>query len=86
MEIKLKGSLRVLTPFDELWLYNEKLKIFRKEVFLGVEDDGSDWTEVTDTEKTELEKAFETETEIDTDEATTADLYGALAKLGLNDD
>ena len=69
MLIEKRGNLRVLIPSSDLWLYNDKLKIFRKEVFLGIEDDGSDWTEVTDTEKTELEKNFETEIDVENDEA-----------------
>ena len=69
MLIEKRGNLRVLIPSSDLWLYNDKLKIFRKEVFLGIEDDGSDCTEVTDTEKTELEKNFETEIDVENDEA-----------------
>ena len=83
MLIEKRGNLRVLIPSSDLWLYNDKLKIFRKEVFLGVEDDGSDWIEVTDTEKTELEKKFETEIEQGTDETTKKDLYNALSELGV---
>lgn len=71
MEIIPRGALRALTPADNLWLYNSKLKLFRKEVFLGIGDDGSAWSEVTEAEKLELEKAFENEIPVDQNEATT---------------
>lgn len=83
MEIISRGTLRILIPADDLWLYNSKLQLFRKEVFLGIGDDGSAWSEVTEAEKLELEKAFENETPLDQDEATKEDLYDALAELGV---
>ena len=83
MEIIPRGALRALTPADNLWLYNSKLKLFRKEVFLGIEDNGNDWSEITEAEKLELEKAFENEIPLDQDEATKEDLYNALAELGV---
>ena len=83
MKIISRGSLRVLIPDENMWLYNSKLQLFRKEVFLGIGDDGSDWSEVTEAEKIELEKAFEDEIPVEQNEATKEDLYNALAELGV---
>ena len=82
MIIETSGILRVLKPSDELWLYNEKNKIFSHKVYLGVEDDGSGWIEVTSEEKTRLELLW-SEGVLSDDEATNEDLYNALAELGV---
>lgn len=81
--IEIRGMLRVKIPANGLWLYNSALQLFRKEVFLGIGDGGEDWTEITETEKIELEQTFETEIPQEENEASKEDLYNALAKLGV---
>lgn len=83
MKIETRGILRILISDDDLWLYNSKSQTFSKEVYLGKSDNGNDWSEITEVEKLELEKAFENEILVDQNEATKEDLYNALAELGV---
>ena len=69
---------RILKPFDGNWLYNEKEKIITDFVLLGVEADESEWLEISSEEKERLEALWNEE------EATTEDLYEALAELGVS--
>ena len=66
-----------LTPTEGNWLYNEKEKIITDLVYLGIEADESEWIEISSEEKARLEALWNEE------EATTEDLYEALARLGV---
>ena len=68
---------RPLTPKSGNWLYNEKEKIITDLVYLGIEADESEWIEISSEEKARLEALWNEE------EATTEDLYSALARLGV---
>lgn len=68
---------RILKLSDGNWLYNEKEKIITDFVLLGIEADETDWVEITSEEKSRLEALWNEE------EATTEDLYEALANLGV---
>ena len=68
---------RPLIPDEGNWLYNEKEKIITDFVLLGIEADETDWVEITSEEKSRLEALWNEE------EATTEDLYEALANLGV---
>lgn len=68
---------RPLIPDEGNWLYNEKEKIITDLVYLGIEANESDWVEITSEEKARLEALWNEE------EASTEDLYNALAKLGV---
>ena len=70
-------SQKPLTPTEGNWLYNEKEKIITDFVLLGIEANESDWVEITSEEKARLEELWNEE------EATTEDLYEALARLGV---
>ena len=69
---------RLLKSTEGNWLYNEKEKIITDFVLLGIEADESDWVEITSAEKERLEALWNEE------EATTEDLYSALADLGVS--
>ena len=71
-------SQKPLTPTEGNWLYNEKEKIITDFVLLGIEANESDWVEITSEEKARLEELWNEE------EATTEDLYTALAELGVS--
>ena len=68
---------RPLIPDEGNWLYNEKEKIITDLVYLGIEADESEWIEISSEEKARLEALWNEE------EATTEDLYSALADLGV---
>ena len=74
---------RVLVPTDGGWLCNESQRSMSVDnrVVLGIEDNGEQWSEITMERKQELETLWNTET--NSDEATTEDLYNALAELGV---
>ena len=68
---------RILTPDNGMWLYNEQAQVISGKVYLGIEADESEWVEITSEEKVKLEALW------NEDEATTEDLYSALAELGV---
>lgn len=57
--IDIKNGIRIKTPSEGMWLYNEKDKIISDEVFLGIYADEEDWTEITEEKKLELETLWE---------------------------
>lgn len=77
MKIETIDNQRILTPDSGMWLYNEQVQVISDKVYLGIEADESDWVEITSEEKERLEALWKEE------EATTEDLYEALAKLGV---
>ena len=52
---------RVLIPEENKWLYNANAKVISDKVYLGKNADASEWTEITEENKLELEKEFEAE-------------------------
>ncbi len=82
MTIESINGQRVLTPDSDMWLYNESQRVISDKVFLGVEADESEWTEITDERKQELEAMwYEDITSGDT--ATDEDYQNALKELGV---
>ena len=82
MIIETINGQRVLTPDENMWLYNESQRVISDKVYLGVEADESDWTEITDERKQELEAMwYEDITSGDT--ATPEDYENALAEFGV---
>lgn len=75
------NNQRILSPDANMWLCNQKHRVVSDKVYLGVEAEESEWVEITSEEKTRLEALWNAET--DPDEATTEDLYYALAELGV---
>lgn len=55
MKIEEFNGQRVLTPDENMWLYNESQRVISDKVYLGVEADANDWSEITDERKQELE-------------------------------
>jgi hypothetical protein len=73
---------RILTPDENMWLCNESQRVISDKVYLGVEADESDWVEITDERKQELEAMwYEDVTSGDT--ATPEDHQTALAEFGV---
>lgn len=52
-----KEHYKVLTPADGMWLFNEAIGVFSKEVTMPLDADESVWAEVTD----ECKKKWEEE-------------------------
>ena len=54
MEIKNK-SYKMVTPSEGMWLYNEREKTISDKVYMPDGADVSEWQEITDAKKQELE-------------------------------
>ena len=86
MNIENINNQRILTPKDSMWLYNKNAQVISQKVYLGINAPESDWTEITEAEKLQLEAQWNGEPlpdSPDPTEATTSDLYNALAELGV---
>lgn len=84
MTVENINGQRVLTPDENMWLYNESQRVISDLVYLGVEADASDWSEITDERKQELEALwYEDATSGDADTATVEDYQNALAEFGV---
>lgn len=86
MTVENINGQRVLTPDENMWLYNESQRVISDsdKVYLGVEADANDWSEITDERKQELEALwYEDATSGDTDTATVEDYQNALAEFGV---
>ncbi len=78
----MENILRPVVPRDGMWLYNESQRVISDKVYLGVEADASDWVEITDKRKQELEALWYGD-ETSGDTATAEDYQKALTKLGV---
>jgi hypothetical protein len=52
--IEIKNGIRIKTPSEGMWLYNERDKIISDKVFLGIYANEDDWVEITEEKKVEL--------------------------------
>ena len=64
MEIKNK-TYKVVTPSEGKWLYNERENIISDKVYMPDVADVSEWQEITDAKKQELEAQWQAESEVD---------------------
>ena len=78
MTVEMINNQRVLTPDENMWLCNESQKVISDKVYLGVEADESEWTEITDERKQEFE-ALWYEDMLNEDTATNEDYQKAQA-------
>ena len=62
MEIKNK-SYKMVTPSEGKWLYNESENIISDKVYMPDGADVSEWQEITDAKKQELEAQWQAERE-----------------------
>ena len=62
MEIKNK-TYKVVTPSEGMWLYNESEKTISDKVYMPYGADVSEWKEITDAKKQELEAQWHAEME-----------------------
>ena len=83
MKIETTNTQRILTSDVDMWLCNKKAQVISEKVYLGINASESDWEEITESEKLQLEAQWNGEIIPDTDEAATSDLYNALAELGV---
>lgn len=76
---------RTIIPTEGGWLCNTSQKIMSvdNKVFLGIEDDGSEWSEITMERKAELETLWETEDNPE-NMATDEDYISVLEDLGVD--
>ena len=82
MITEMIDNQRVLTPDDNMWLCNESQRVISDKVYLGVEADETDWVEITDERKQEIEAMwYEEATSGDT--ATDEDYQDALREFGV---
>ena len=63
MEIKNK-SYKMVTPSEGMWLYNESENIISDKVYMPDGADVSEWQEITDAKKQELEEQWQAESEV----------------------
>ena len=80
MNISIINGIRVITTTEGMWLCNEAERIVSDKVFLGINATETDWTEITEERKTELEALWETG-EIPEDMATESDYINVLESL-----
>lgn len=83
MDISIINKIRVIIPTEGMWLCNEAERIISDKVFLGINATETDWTEITEKRKAELEALWETG-EIPEDIATESDYINALESLGVD--
>ena len=83
MKIETANTQRILTPDNGMWLCNKNVQVISDKVYLGINALESDWEEITEEEKLQLEAQWNGEPIHDTDKATTSDLYNALEELGV---
>lgn len=86
MNIETTNNQRTLTPEDGMWLCDKKNKVISDKVYLGINADESEWSEISESEKLQLEAQWNGEPlpdSPDPTEATTSDLYNALEELGV---
>lgn len=82
MNVEIIKGQRVLTPDENMWLYNESHRVISDKVYLGVEADTNEWSEISEELKQTLETKWYDET---TDgDASIDDYQSALAELGLS--
>ena len=62
MEIKNK-TYKVVTPSEGKWLYNERENTISDKVYMPDGADVSEWQEITDAKKQELEAQWQAEME-----------------------
>ena len=62
MEIKNK-TYKMVTPKEGMWLYNESENIISDKVYMPDGADVSEWQEITDAKKQELEAQWQAEME-----------------------
>ena len=62
MEIKNK-TYKVVTPSEGMWLYNESEKTISDNLYMPDSADVSEWQEITDANKQELEAQWQAERE-----------------------
>ena len=62
MEIK-NNTYKVVTPNEEMWLYNENEKTISDKVYMPDGADVSVWQEITEAKKQELEAQWQSEME-----------------------
>lgn len=80
----MENILRPVIPPDGMWLYNESQRVISDLVYLGVEADSSEWVEITDERKQELEALWhEDATSSDADTVTEEDCQNALLDFGV---
>lgn len=57
MILEFLDDFRKLTPSQDKWLYNKNSSTVSKQVYLGVEADEKEWTEISQEEKEAMEVA-----------------------------
>ena len=82
MKIEVINGNRKATPTNENnYLCNASLKHITDHIWLGVNDNATEWQEITEEEKIQLESEWSKE---DFSEATEQDYQNALAEMGVD--
>jgi hypothetical protein len=63
MELKTYEQ-RILIPDEGKYLYNENAQVISDKVYLGINADETEWIEITEEEKQEIEKQLYEEMEV----------------------
>ena len=56
---------RVLIPEENKYLYNETAQVISDKVYLGINANENEWTEITEEQKQEIEKKLYEELEVE---------------------
>lgn len=67
------GKFKIITPDDGKWLCNKTARTFSRKVYLGVNADTSQWTEVEEVEKQRLEAEWESDIDSDNEDSEYAE-------------
>jgi hypothetical protein len=78
MEIKPINNLRVAIPDEGFWLYNESCGSITDMAYLGINDDGSGWVDITEKQKNEIENSLLQDYEISTEIEQKAQAYDII--------
>lgn len=65
------NKFKIITPDEGMWLCNKIAKTFSDKVYMAVNADHSQWSEVTDEERQELETEWGNELLVDNDSQYT---------------
>jgi hypothetical protein len=58
MKLEIINGIRVITPDDGMWLYNEEHQVISDKVWLGINASEISWIDITEDEKTSLENLW----------------------------
>lgn len=65
MKIETSSKYKTITSEEGMWLCNKFAKTFSKQIYMGINTEPSQWTEISEEEKLSLEAEWENEALVD---------------------